>query len=302
MPQPTESCPYPEVSSLMTVGEFLTTWHAANEHHNRFILQESPAATLTRINRDIIPMIGGIPIGELDGVRLITAALALEKAGAYADAMAVQNTILAAFSAAERLSLLSPSFIEEVRLIGMMQLWENGWRFEDFLAMVVHGGREDAFDAFQLMWATDLEPHEIVALRWSDLDKRQLWVRHTLGLVNGEPAFGKATPLSGERIIRLDYVEDELFDTHRLLQTLGSDDGDADIDRQPIFPGPNGDFQTPSSLQEAIDEHTDRVGAPRIALTYIRYLLPMLRIFPAILGDQSAELRERDHDSQRLAA
>ena len=204
--------PCPEISSDMSVERFLTAWHAANEHHVQFMLGESATTTLMRLDLDIIPVIGDVPIGLLDAETLNEPAFVLAEAGEDEDAAATQKTILAALSAAERHGILDPALVEERHLVGMQQLRESGWNVEHSLNVHLEGGRPDAADAFQLMLVTDLEPHEVVALRWGDLQKRCLHVRNALALVDDRPTLVRATPLSGERIIRLDAAEEELLD------------------------------------------------------------------------------------------
>ena len=92
------------------------------------------------------------------------------------------------------------------------------------------------------------------------------------------------------------------LDDHRLLETLHPDYSTGTSARDLIFPGMDGSLQTPWALQEAMNEHTDRAGAPRISLTNIRYLLPMLNTPPELFGEQVPGLDEQRLAGQSLAA
>lgn len=147
------------------------------------------------------------------------------------------------------------------------------WRFDELSAFLEHIQGDWFAPVLTALILTGARRGEICALRWADVDleQSQLVIAHSItelpgGIVEGDTKSHRSRPVA----LDLDLVE--LLRLHRKDQeqwkfTVGA----GWIDRDLVFPGPDGDFLKPNSLSRNFGRLVAAAPVPKIRLHDLRH-------------------------------
>jgi integrase len=147
------------------------------------------------------------------------------------------------------------------------------WTWDDLAAFLDHVDGRPLAAAITFAALTGCRRAEVVGLRWADvdLDARQMVVAHAVVDVGGQLVAG-STKTHRSRPVGLDDDLVGLLRRHRVAQNEWRLSVGAHwVDRDLVFPGPDGDHLDPARLSAAFKRYVADAGVPPIRFHDLRH-------------------------------
>ncbi len=287
-------------NSRQTLEEYLEYWL---EHVQRLSVRLSSfVQTLIMINSHIIPELGSIPLQKLtvrDVQRFVSK---LQDTLSAVHVRNIHGILHKALAKAISEDLLRENVCDRVTL-PRLETTEMQVLTQSQAQQLLRAAEGNHWETLLIVaLTTGLRHGELRALKWSDVDleRKELYVRHTAGRVPGY-GYVESEPKSkkSRRTVVLHAFVVETLKSHRvaqLEQRLKA--GSAWQDRNLVFPGQTGNYFHKNTLYRNFHKILDKAGLPPMRIHDLRHsaatiLLAMgvnIKVVQEILGHSNISM------------
>ena len=284
-----------------TLADFLTTW--LSDRIADGLRPSSAAMYRLYVERDIVPVIGAVRLGDLRPGHVERLLRDMRTAGRGATTIRrVHATLRSALTSARRARLVSYNAATDVELPTVRPAKVRPWEADELATFLDRAAGHRLGALFEVMAFTGLRRGEACALRWADVNLEQGYVvvRSQLVEVRGQVIEGKPKTRSGEdRRVDIGQRTIGALMAHRFAQDaerLQWGSGYTHNDR--VFAREDGTDLSPGQVTKMFSRLAEAAGLRQVRLHDLRHGAASLMLAGGV--DVAVVSKRMGHSSVRL--